>query len=99
FGEPRQIPERDARLVRERVTTAMIDGAERLLRVVLVEESARTEVDGLARDGRVVRVHHPVHEADPEPRRYEARLPEHDAFEERQCFVAGSGQRGVVPGE
>ncbi len=66
--------ERDARLIRERVAAAVVDRAERLARIVRVEERARSVVDRLAGDRRVVGVHHAVHEADAEPARDQARL-------------------------
>ena len=59
LGQSRDVPLRDARLVRERVPAACVDRAEGLLRIVFVEERARAVVDGLPADRRVVRVHHP----------------------------------------
>ena len=97
--ESREVPLRDARLIRERVATAAIDRAEFLERVVLVEERARSVVDRLAGDRRVVGVHHAVHEADAEPARDETRLRVDDALEQRQRVVAAAGRFRVVASE
>jgi hypothetical protein len=75
----------------------VVNRAERLVRIVLVEKGARSIVDRLAGDRGVVGVHHAVHEADPEPPCDEVRLGVDDALEERQRVVAGAFGVGVVP--
>jgi hypothetical protein len=81
LGEARQVPERNPRLIPEGIATAMIDRAEFLVGIILVEECARSVVNRLAGNGRVVGVHHAVHEADSEPQRDEVRLRVHHALE------------------
>ncbi len=97
--EPRDVPQRDARLVRERVAARVVDGAERLARIVLVEKRARAVVDRLARDGGVVGVHDAVHEADPEPARDEVCVGIDDPFEEGERIVSRTHGLAVVPRE
>ena len=79
--EPREIPLRDAGLVRVRVAAVMIDGAEHRVRIVFIHERARAVVDGLARDRHVVGVHHAVDEADAHPFRDQRRLALRDRFQ------------------
>ncbi len=93
FSEPRQVPLRDRRLVRIRIPSVVIDRAEDRLRVVFVHEGAGTVVDGLTRDGHVVRVHDAVDEAHQHPAGDEGELPLGNFFQDgegrRNGFSAG----------
>ena len=100
LGEPGQIPLGHAGLVPVGVDALPVDRAEHGARVVRVEEGARAVVDGLAGDGDVVGVHHPVHEPGAQPRRDEARLRIGDGIEQGQRALGlGQGEHvRVVPG-
>ena len=45
----------------------MVDGAEDRARIVGFHERARPVIDGLARNGSVIRIHHAVDEAEEHP--------------------------------
>lgn len=47
---------------------------QRRRQVIRVEEGARAVIDGLPRNGRVVGVHHAVHQTDEHPLRHQRRL-------------------------
>ena len=93
FGEPRQIPQRDARLVGVGVAALLVDRGEHLRRIVVVHEGAGAVVDGLARDRGVVGVHDAVDEADQQPARDQIGLPRDDAFEQRVIGALGLRRR------
>jgi hypothetical protein len=67
LGQPRQIPEADARLVAIGLAALPVDGAEDRRRIVGIHEGARAIIDRLAGDGHVVGVHDPMDEADVQP--------------------------------
>src|SRR5687768_14104937 len=62
-------------------TAAMVDKAENGVRIVVIHERARPVVDGLARDGHVVRVHDAMDEAHAHPIRNERGLALYDRLE------------------
>ena len=82
FGEPRQVPQRDPRLVGVGVAALFVDRGEHGRRIVFVHEGAGAVIDGLAGDRGVVGVHDAVDEADQEPACDEIGLPRDDAFEQ-----------------
>ena len=55
----------DPGLIGPGVATRLVNGAENRGRVEMLHERARAVVDGLARDGHIVGVHHAVDEASP----------------------------------
>ena len=71
----------------------MIDRAECFRRIVGVHESARTVVDGLARDGHVVGIHHAVDESELHPMGDQFGLPLDDSLEQREVGILGSAAR------
>src|SRR5436190_15796135 len=68
----------------------MVDGAEYRVRIVVIHECARSVVDGLSRDGHVVRVHDAMDEAHAHPIRNECSLALRDGFEHRQRGNVGA---------
>ena len=98
LGEPRQVPERDPRLVRKGVSAVVVYGAEYGGRVVRIHEGARTLVDRFAHDGHVVGVHHAVDEAHEEPACDQVRLAGDHALQQRAVALRGLKRFGVVLG-
>ena len=99
LGEPCEIPPSDPGLILERVAAAVVDRAERLVRIVLVEEGARSVVDRLAAD-RVLSVFiTPCTKPTPSQRATRSAWASHDAIEQRQRVVAGARRVGVMPFE
>ena len=49
FGQPRQVPQRDLRLVGVGVAAHLVDRRKHLRGIVFVHEGARAVIDGLAR--------------------------------------------------
>ena len=71
FCQARQIPLQYSGLIAERIAAPVVDRAEHCRRIECVEEGARTVIDGLSRNCRVVGVHDPVHETDEHPPRHQ----------------------------
>lgn len=65
--EPAQVPDPDGRLVAEAVAPAGVDGTEHGLGIERLPPSARAVVDRLPGERHIVRIHHPVHEAEGHP--------------------------------
>jgi hypothetical protein len=83
FGQAREVPVGDARLVAEGVTPAMVDRAVDPARVIGIHKGTGAVVDGLTGDRHIVGVHHAVDEADAEPLGNEVRLCGDDGVEQR----------------
>ncbi len=77
----------------------MVDGAVHGRRVERLQERARSVVDGLTGDRRVVGVHHAVDEAHQHPPGHQRRLGGHHRLEQREVRALGGRGRGVVPGD
>ncbi len=86
----------DRRLVPVGVAPAVIDRAQDLLRIVLVEEGTGAVVDRLSREQHVVGVHHAVDESDGEPSRDELGLAGDHAVEHRAVGVLRTARVGEV---
>src|SRR3954465_8366875 len=74
FGEPRQVPEGDARLVGVCVASILVDGAEYRGRIVCLHEGAWAVVDGFAGDRGVVSIHDAMDESNEHPLRDQVSL-------------------------
>src|SRR5215203_3897922 len=74
LSQARQIPGRDLGLVAICVPAVLIDRTENLSRIVLIHKGTWSVVDCLSSYGHVVRIHHPVDEADEQPSSDEVRL-------------------------
>ena len=61
-----------------------------------VDEGARAVVDGLAGDGCVVGIHHPMNKADMHPLRDQCRLCVADPAKQFQILVAAGGDLGKM---
>ena len=96
FGEPREVPLRDRRLVAVGVSPAVVDRAEHRRGIVGVHERARAVVDRFAGERHVVGVHHAVDEADQLPAGDQARLPFEDRLEQREVRLRRIGELRVV---
>ena len=98
FGKAGKVPEGGRGLVRKGVAALGVDGAEDGGGVVVLEEGAGAEVDGLAGDGHIVGVHDAVDEAEEHPVGDEVCLAADDGGEEG-LGVAGGIELGVVAGD
>lgn len=96
FCEAREVPERDGRLIGERIAAPGVDVTEPLHGVVFIKKRAGAEVEGLTGDGGVVCVHDAVDESDAHPLCDEAGLHGADLCEEGE--VAIGGLEGVASG-
>ena len=75
----------------------MIDGAEHHGRIVRLHESAGSVVDGLARDGGVIGVHHAMDETEEHPLCDQLRLPSDHAVQQRSVRPLRSSGLRIVP--
>ena len=76
----------------------MVNGAEHRGRIVCLHEGAGAVIDGLARDGCVVSVHHAMDETEQHPLRNQLRLPGDYALQQRPVRLRGLHGLGIVAG-
>ncbi len=97
LGEARQIPQRDARLVRMSVAAHLVDRAVHRRGIVGVHEGAGAVIDGLAGYRAVVGVHHTMDEADMQPACDKFGLTADHCIEQGANGMFGFGCVGIVP--
>jgi hypothetical protein len=96
FGEPGQIPQRDAWLVGVGVAAHFVDRGEYLRGVIFVHEGAGAVIDGLARDRHVVGVHDAMNETDHQPFGDEISLPAYHKLQQSEVAVHGASRFRVM---
>ena len=69
-GELPEIPAQHPRLRAKGVAPGMVDTAKNRVRAVSIQEGTRAKINGLARDGGVVGIHHAMHESAAQPLRH-----------------------------
>ncbi len=87
FGQPCEVPLQDRRLIAIGVAATTIDEAVDGGWIVVIHEGAGPEIDRLAGDRHVVRVHHAVDEAELHPARDERALPIGHRLQQPQVAV------------